>query len=233
MTLDLILKDYHASPLQKLTRRLVARGLDLRHRLLHRHRVEQPVLEMVRGVPLVVLPGVFNPAMLRTGAFMAEVINTLKLEPSSVLDLGTGSGIGAVFAARRGWRVTAVDLNPEAVRCARLNAMLNHVDVTVHHGDLFAPVAGQTFDLICFNPPFYRGTPKNAPDCAWRGEAVFERFVAGLPAALTPTGQVLLILSTDGDGVDLLRRLAGAGCSLDVVARRDLLNEVLTAYLVQ
>ena len=35
--------------------------------------------------------------------------------------MGTGSGICAIFAARRGYRATAIDLNPEAVRCAKTN----------------------------------------------------------------------------------------------------------------
>src|SRR5205823_1604642 len=107
--------------------------------------------------------------------------------PGRALDMGTGSGIGAVFAARAGYRVVGVDLNPEAVRCARINALMNRLEdrLEAREGDLFAPVAGERFDLILFNPPFFRGEPRDALDMAWRSVDVLERFAEGLPSALT------------------------------------------------
>jgi len=42
-----------------------------------------------------------------------------------VLDMGTGSGIQAIFAASKSTNVTAVDINPLAVQCAKLNVKLN------------------------------------------------------------------------------------------------------------
>ncbi|HEU4651496.1 MAG TPA: HemK2/MTQ2 family protein methyltransferase [Croceibacterium sp.] len=196
------------------------------------------VLETIDGVPLVVLPQVFNPVRLRSGALMARALNRLPLDDPArlaVLDLGTGSGIGAVFAARRGATVAAVDINPEAVRCARINALLNHAEdrIAVHLGDLFEPVRGRSFDLILFNPPFYRGRPRDDHDHAWRGLDVFERFAAGLDRALAPGGCVLLTLSTDGDGAELLDVLVAAGFAVEVVEQTDLLNEVITVYGVR
>ena len=76
--------------------------------------------------------------------------------------MGTGSGVCAVFAARHAHRVVAVDINPGAVRCAALNALLNHVEarIEVRQGDLFAPVARERFDLVLFNPPFFVGAQR-------------------------------------------------------------------------
>src|SRR5581483_11690365 len=158
--------------------------LTLRYQVFSR-RYDRLALESIGGVPLLVLPQVFNPVLLRTGAFLARALTRLPLqEPArmAVLDMGTGSGVGAVFAARRGARVVAVDINAEAVRCARINALLNHLDerIEVRHGDLFEPVRGQRFDLVLFNPPFYRGAPSDNLDHAWRGQDVFERFAGGL-----------------------------------------------------
>ena len=101
---------------------------------------------------------------------------------AEVLDMGTGSGVCAVIAARHARRVVAVDINAAAVRCARINALLNHVEqkIEVRHGDLFAPCAGERFDLILFNPPFLRGPPRDDRDRAWRSTDVAERFAAGL-----------------------------------------------------
>jgi len=204
---------------------------------VYRRRYDRLVLETLDGVPLLMLPGVFNGVLLRTGAFLARTLTALPVTASgdvSVLDLGTGSGLGAVFAARRGFRVVGVDINPEAVRCARINVLLNHVEdrVEIRPGDLFAPVAGERFDFVLFNPPFYRGIPRNNLDYAWRGVDTFERFAAGLPAALKPGGRALIVLSSDGNGEEMLAALRAYACALEVVARRDLGNEVLTVYSV-
>ncbi len=205
-------------------------------RPLLRRRLGRLTVEEIDGVPLVVLPEVFNPAVFRTGALLARTVAALPLDgPRRVLDLGTGSGVGAVFAARRGWRVVAVDVNPEAVRCARINALLNRVEdrVEVRSGDLFAPVAGERFDLVLFNPPFFRGAPRGPLDAAWRGPDVLERFAAGLPAALGPGGRALVVLSTDGAGGDLLEALAARGLAVSTAARRDFGNEVVTVHGVE
>jgi release factor glutamine methyltransferase len=100
----------------------------------------------------------------------------------------------------------------------------------VRQGDLFAPVAGERFDLVLFNPPFFRGEPQGPFDLAWRGTDVLERFAAGLPAALAPGGRALVLLSTDGDAAGMLRALRGSGFAIEVAARRDLGNEVMTIY---
>jgi HemK-related putative methylase len=219
-----------------LVRPLTRLYLKLRHQVFGR-RYRRLVLERVGDAPFLVLPEVFNPVLFRTGPFLAET--ALRIEPAAgpgrlALDMGTGSGVGAVFAARAGYRVLAVDINPEAVRCARINVLLNRLEaqVEVRPGDLFAPVAGERFDLVLFNPPFYRGAPRDALDHAWRGVDIFERFAAGLPAALAPGGRALLVLSTDGDAAGMLSALAAQGLTHHAVARRDLGNEVLTIHAV-
>jgi release factor glutamine methyltransferase len=219
-----------------LGQRLSLLGNSLQRPFLRR-RLGKVVLEHVDGVPLIVLPEVFNPVVFRTGALLGRTIaaSPAAAPGSRALDLGTGSGVGAVFAARRGHQVVAVDVNPEAVRCVRLNALLNALEdrIEARRGDLFEPVAGEAFDLILFNPPFFRGTPRNALDHAWRGTDVLERFAAGLPAALAPGGTLLLLLSTDGDGDALLGLLRDQGLSLDTAARRDFGNEVVTIHAVR
>ncbi len=210
--------------------------LRIRHRWLGR-RYGHLVIEWIDGVPLVVLPDVFNPVLFRGGELLAHTLRDHPLLATPglrVLDLGCGSGVVAVFAARRGARVTATDINPAAVRCTRINALLNRVETQVETavGDLFAPLAGRVFDLIVFNPPFFRGRPRDALDHAWRGEAVFERFAAGLDRHLAPGGQAWVLLSTDGAGNELLELLLKAGFRLDIVRERRWWNEIMTVYAV-
>lgn len=220
-----------------LTRALTVAWLHAKLPFLVR-RVARPVLERIDGVPLVSVPDVLNPVVFRSGELLARTVATSPLaEPSAnrALDMGTGTGVGAVFLARRGWRVLAVDINPEAVRCARVNTLLNHLEdrVEVRHGDLFAPVEGERFDLILFNPPFFRGEPSGLFDLAWRGTDVMERFAAGLPRALAPGGRALILLSTDGDAEGMLKALAANGLRVETAVRRDYGNEIMTIYHVR
>ncbi len=208
-------------------------ALAWRYRLFERQRYDQPALEWVEGQPLLVLPQVFNPRLLRSGEFLVRNLNERLIPPGSrVLDMGTGSGVGALVAARWADRVVAVDINPEAVRCARINVALSRREerIEVREGDLFGPVQGERFDVVLFNPPYYRGTPQSPLDQAWRSTDVVERFAAGLRAHLTPGGHALVVLSTDGEQGAFLSAFRDRGLAVQVVARRDLVNEVLTVY---
>jgi release factor glutamine methyltransferase len=200
------------------------------------------VLERVDDVPLLILPQVINPVVLRTGELLARTIaeSSFADPPATdttplALDMGTGSGIAAIFAARRGYRVIGVDINPEAVRCARINLLLNDVEdrVEIKEGDLFDAVRGSTFHLVTFNPPFLRGRPTSLYDAGWRSTDVLERFAAGLPTILAPDGRALVLLSTDGDEQGMLGALKAQHLLVAPVFRRDLGNELVTVYGVQ
>jgi HemK-related putative methylase len=221
-----------------ITRLLIRASLPIRRSIL-RQRLGRLVLEEIDGVPLLVLPEVFNPVIFRSSALLARTVASdpfVRSGPElSVLDMGTGSGVGALFAAKAGCRVTAVDINPEAVRCARINALVNRLEdrIDVYQGDLFDPIAGHRFDLVLFNPPYFRGAPRSLLDAAWRGEDVLERFADGLGSVLSPDGRALIVLSTDGERDALLKRLGENGFDLSTAARKDLGNEVLTVCCVQ
>ena len=79
---------------------------------------------------------------------------TVRSPVGRALDLGTGNGHQALFATRHADQVTAVDINPRAVRFAEFNALLNETSLDLREGNLFEPVAGETFDLIVSNPPY-------------------------------------------------------------------------------
>ena len=191
-------------------------------------------IRQVDGTPIIVLPGVFDGVRLRSGVFLAQTFAALPVPASAqVLDLGTGSGIGAIFAAHRAARVVATDISQEAVRCAQVNALALHLDhkIETRAGDLFGPVRGEQFDAILFNPPFYRGQPRNMADRAWRSPDVFDRFLHELSAYLCPGGFALIVLSTDGDVADAL--FSAKHLVVRPVRRRDLVNEILTVYEIK
>src|SRR5215510_15826315 len=67
------------------------------------------------GFRLIVRPTVFHPRCFITSEFFASFIGRLDLSGKRVVDVGTGSGILALAAARAGAaHVTAVDVNPRA-----------------------------------------------------------------------------------------------------------------------
>jgi HemK-related putative methylase len=214
--------------------RLVASGWLPFHRAMARRRVGRLVLEHLHGMTLVVLPDVFNPAVFRTTPLLLDAVAATARPGERVLDVGTGSGAVAIVAAMSGAHAHAVDVNAEAVRCARINAALNRVEgrVDVHHGDLFAPVAGQRFDLVVCNPPFFKGSPLDARDAAWRSEDFVERFAAGLDGVLAPDGRALVVFSDHGDERGLVDAVTGEGFAVEPERRRDYRTEIVTVYRV-
>jgi len=219
--------------------RPVRKALGARLGAARRHR--DTVVEQVDGLPFLVLPDVFNPVLFRSGSLLAAAARDeldawpRSVEPPRVLDVGTGSGVAAVFAAIRGAEVEAVDLNPQAVRCARLNANLHQVEdrVDVHEGDLFEPVQGKRFDLVTFNPPFRTAPPESFLEAAYRGGDLTERFAAGLGAVLAPDGRALVVLCTEAGCQDLVRRLKADGLAVEEAARTRWFGELLVVVRAQ
>src|SRR5271165_5702339 len=75
------------------------------------------------GFRLSIRPTVFHPRYFLSSEYFAEFIDGLHLSGKSIADVGTGSGVLALAAARAGAAsVLAVDINPNAVVCARENA---------------------------------------------------------------------------------------------------------------
>lgn len=207
--------------------------LRLRYLLFQRHRHDRLILEHVAGFPILVLPGVFNPKLFWTGELLARSLSE-ELVPAGavVLDLGTGSGIGAIAAARTARRVVAVDVNRAALRCARINALLNGVEarVDVRTSDLFAGVAGERFDVVLFNPPWFPGRPRDDLDRAFRSGDLAHRFARELGRHLAPDGRALLLLSSRGETGSYLDALREAGFETEPVLRAPRIGEVLTLY---
>ncbi|MFN2495233.1 MAG: HemK2/MTQ2 family protein methyltransferase [Pseudonocardiaceae bacterium] len=145
-----------------------------------------------------------------------------------VLDIGTGAGALALAAARAGAAtVTAVDLSLRSVAATWLNSRLHRTPVTVRRGDLFAPVAGQHFDLIMANPPYVPAATDVLPryrisrcwDAGPDGRAVLDRICTEGPARLAPDGMLLLVHSAVCDEDATVSRLADADLDAEVLIR--------------
>ena len=144
------------------------------------------------GAPFMAPPDVVFPAIF------AGTLRFLRVLPRSaaedVLDLCSGTGIGALVLSRHVRRVVASDLTARATHFARFNRLLNDCEnVEVVQGDLYEPVEGRTFDCIVAHPPYVPALSETHVfrDAGETGERVLERIVAGLPRHLAdrPTVQ--------------------------------------------
>lgn len=149
-----------------------------------------------------------------------------------VLDLCTGSGVAAIAAAESGaGRVTAFDICPRAVRCARDNARRAGVDVRVRQGPWSGALRWAPFDLVVANPP-YVPSPRNGgpvpsaggPEWSWNGgvdgRMVLDPLCRSAAALLAGGGSLLLVQSGLADVARSLTMLAECGLRAEVAALR-------------
>lgn len=186
------------------------------HRVYHPYALRQiakPVTTL-RGLTLLTDPEVFHPVHFLSTPVFVDYLATLDVAGKRLLDMGTGSGTVGIFAARRGARVTACDINPRAVALARDNARRNGAEMEILESDLFSSLGGRMFDLICFNLPFWRGQPATPFEAALFGGPGFETiaaFAVGCRDALAPGGSVAVIFSEDSGKDQMVSLFTRAG----------------------
>jgi release factor glutamine methyltransferase len=132
---------------------------------------------------------------------------------AAICDVGTGSGIIAVCAAKHApkSRVTAIDISPAALAVARENAAQHGVAdrIAFVQSDLLAAIpADAQFDCIASNPPYVREDefaalardvrdhePRLALVAGPRGVEVIERLIEQADRHLKPGGHLLIEVS--------------------------------------
>ncbi|MBK7940169.1 MAG: methyltransferase [Lewinellaceae bacterium] len=154
------------------------------------------------GLHLSVPVGVFHPGIFFSTPIFLSFLQHIDFQGKNVLDIGTGSGILALFAARGGARATAIDINPAAVKATLLNARKNDLEIRALQSDLFENLPQQPFDIILINPPYYPRRPVDDAGFAFfAGEhfEYFDRLFGGLHTFTHEHSRVWMILSEDCD----------------------------------
>ena len=212
-------------------------------RELVRRRGEErvPVAQLTRrkefwSLPFAVTPDVLVPRPETETLVEAVLANVPDREAElRILELGTGSGAIALSLASElpKARITATDLSPAALAVARGNGEVLGLGDRVRwlEGDLFAPVAGERFDVVVSNPPYVAEADRDGlePELAHEpagalfagadGLACLSRIADEAARHLEPGGVLALELAPGQEG-PVSDRLPGDFTVLEV--RRDL-----------
>jgi len=155
------------------------------------------------GIRVQVPPGVFHPGLFFTTTLFIDFLQRVDFQEKNVLDIGTGSGLLALFAAKQGARTTALDINPLAVATCRKNAISNGLPLQVVESDLFDQVpAGTTYDYLIVNPPYFKASPKDhAARAFFAGENLeyFDKLFQQIPPFTHTNTKIWMILSSECD----------------------------------
>ncbi|SMF72331.1 [LSU ribosomal protein L3P]-glutamine N5-methyltransferase [Azospirillum oryzae] len=173
----------------------------------------------IQGIPFyvderVIVPRSYIGELLFSDLFGGDDF-TLVEDPTAVervLDLCTGSGCLAILAARifPEAQVDAVDLSPDALEVAKRNVADSGFEdrITLHQGDLFAPLKTRKYDVIITNPPYvdaesmdalppeFRAEPEMALAGGDDGLDIVRRILKEAPKHLTPEGGLLCEFGT-------------------------------------
>ena len=122
---------------------------------------------------------------------LLEVVESLDLRGKTVLDMGTGSGEIALACARKGARVVAVDIDPEAVGYTARRAREEELEIDTRVSDLFENVP-EKFHYIFFNAPYL--PVDDSPE--WGGLDVLPRFLREVCSHLLPGGKAYVVFSS-------------------------------------
>ena len=184
-----------------------------------RVRTRKPVAYLVNKIYMRGLPFHVDERVIVPRSFIGELLDShfgdesempLVDDPGSVgrvLDLCTGSGCLAILAAQTFYNATldAVDLSKDALAVAAKNVADYGLEdrISLHKGDLFAPLGNERYDLIISNPPYVdadgmaslppecRHEPKMAFDGGADGIDIVRRIVNEAAQHLTPNGGLL------------------------------------------
>ena len=164
----------------------------------------------------------FGPDSYRFAAFLRTELPRAG-SVRRLVDVGCGAGAGAIVAAAYtpGARLTLTDINPTALRFARVNTQDAGIEIELLEGSGLKPVRG-TIDLCIANPPFMADAGHRAyrDGGGMRGAALSIDWALEAAERIKPGGRILLysgsaiVAGRDRLGETLAERLPAFGCTL-------------------
>jgi len=186
------------------------------------------------GIEVAISSDVFPPHFTISTKILLDFLKPMNLENKAFLELGCGSGIIALFAASKGAKVTASDINQVAIDALKEASIKNKIALEVLYSDLFENLAAETFEYIIINPPYYPKKPKNVKEHAWFcGEdfEYFKKLFFQLQHHIAPN--TWMILSEDCQ-IEHIKQLATKnGLSLTLILKKSVVQEKNYIFSIQ
>jgi 2-polyprenyl-3-methyl-5-hydroxy-6-metoxy-1,4-benzoquinol methylase len=112
-----------------------------------------------------------------------------RLRTGKVLDVGCGAGTNAIYLAKQGFRVKAIDLAPHAIKLAKQRASDEGVDIDFRVGDALELNENEAYDFIVDRGCFHHMSHSEKP-----------RFIKNIYRALKDGGTYLLLAFSERNG---------------------------------
>lgn len=165
---------------------------------LYKFYMSRPRWYKFREISVLVLPSVFHPFFFISTKVLLEYLLKYELRHKKVLELGAGSGLISLVAAKIGAQVTSTDLNPEAIEGLKISYEKNDLSGVIIWSDLFDQIPPQDFDIILINPPYFPHPARDNLEMAFYCGSNFEyyrKLFQQLPCFLTLNSIALMILN--------------------------------------
>lgn len=155
----------------------------------------------------------------------------------SVLEIGTGTGIVAMYASRMTDKITVTDINFDAVELAEHNFKKNGIEnIEILFGNLFEPLKNRKFDVILFNTPYLPTENGDviddnlnyAFDGGLNGRKVIDKFLDEVKNHLNEKGIVQIIQSSLSGNEETLKKLDELGFISEIAASEHYFFEDIT-----
>ena len=164
--------------------------------------------------------------------------DNLQIKPGqSVLEIGTGSGIVAMYASRLTDNITVTDINSDACLLAERNFKENNIEnIEILFGNLFEVVKNRKFDVILFNTPYLPteedevldDTINYAFDGGLNGRKVIDMFLNEVSDYLNEGGIVQMIQSSLSGNEETLEKLDRLGFIAEIAETEHFFFEDIT-----
>ncbi len=181
-----------------------------------------------KDITVKILPGVFHPGLFFSTKILLKYLESLELKNKTLLELGAGSGLISIFAAKQNAKVTATDISPSAIKNIKLNAEKNGVELNIIHSDLFDKIPEQTFNFIIINPPYFPKDPETENEQAWfcgSDFGFFKKSFKQIGDYIYDSTNAIMILSEDCN-IEMIKSIAAENnFTLNEIHREKVLAE--------
>ncbi len=179
--------------------------------------------------------GVYDP--MEDSQLLAAAVE--KYAYGKVLDMGTGSGIQAITAAKRKEvkSVVAADISDDALKSAAAAAEKEKgaEKITFAKSNLFGSIKIK-FDTIIFNPPYLPQDKGIADEAIYGGKHGYEllqRFISSCRNYLNNDGIVLIVFSSRTNKQKVDEAIEASCLEFEELAQEHLFFETLYTYLIR